>query len=98
VLRSAARIDRHQHAPGTLSLVRELLDEGRPRGIVDRLRQPPSGQSFDSQVLDRDEPESIDERSRQLVLHIRPLVPDVGLEPPKRISEIGQADQTDQMS
>src|ERR1700682_1175670 len=32
VLRGAARIDLHQHAPG--ALVREFLDERRPPGIV----------------------------------------------------------------
>src|SRR5690349_5212894 len=69
-LRSPARIYFHEHAPGTLSLVREREQKARPSCVSDRLRQHSSSESLDIQILNGNQPVAIDQIARLFVMKV----------------------------
>lgn len=77
-LAAAARIDQHQNATGTFSLVTDVLNELRPRGVVNRLGKHSCRQSFDIQVLHSEMREAVNQRPGQFVREIPPLTSNVG--------------------
>jgi hypothetical protein len=59
--------------------VGELINEGRPTGIIDRFCEPAARQSLDVQIFDGDESIAVDQTTCELMLNIRPLVADMSL-------------------
>lgn len=79
-LRSPARIDADELAPGSLSLVCEHLNQLRPRGVVDVLGEHSGRQAFDVEVFDRYPAEAADYIAANLVQGIAPSIGDARLE------------------
>ena len=69
-------IDQADVDTGAFSLVSDMLDELRPRGVVYRLGEHPAGQAADIEVLHRDVREAIDQPPRQLVRKVPALMGD----------------------
>jgi hypothetical protein len=80
-LRGSTRIYLNEQTTGTLSLVRQLLKETGPPGVMDGLREHTARQALDIQVLDRNHPEAANETVCQLMLEVEPLVLDPGVRP-----------------
>lgn len=74
-LRSARRIDLHQHASSILSFVRELCDKRRPASIVDGLAQHSASEPFDVQIFNRDQAKVVDQPAANAMVEVGPLFP-----------------------
>lgn len=75
-LTRAARVNFHQNASGSFSLLRDLLDETRPSGVVYGLREHSRSQTFHVQILDCNQPVLIDDLPTQLVVEVGSSVSD----------------------
>lgn len=80
-LRCAPWVNFHEHAPSTLSLVREIKEKVGPAYVVDGLREHPASKPFDIQIFDRDQPALIDDVPTCFVVKIPPLIANVIMEP-----------------
>lgn len=69
-LARAAWVYLYQLTTGAFCLVRHLVEERAPSGIVDGLCQHSAGQSFDIQIFDGNQAVAIHELPRQLVVEV----------------------------
>src|ERR1051326_3724643 len=76
-LRSSAWINFHEHAPGTLSLVREHKKKVGPSGIVNRFSEHAARESFDVEIFDRDQAMLINNLSRFFMVEVTALIANV---------------------
>jgi hypothetical protein len=83
-LRSPSRVNFHEHAPGTFSLVREHEEKVGPSGIVYGLREHPACQSLDVQIFDGYQTVLINNLARFLMMKVAALIADVIVEPLKQ--------------
>lgn len=76
-LTCAAWIDFHQNAGGAFSLLRDLIDEASPSGIINRLAKPAASQSLNVQIFNSDQAVGVYNLARFLVMKVSALIADV---------------------
>lgn len=79
-LTCTTRVNFHEHASGTFSLVREHKEKVRPSGIVNTLSKHPTCQTFDIEIFDCNQPVLIHDLSRFFVMKVPALIADVIVE------------------
>lgn len=72
-LRSSARINFHEHAPGAFGLVREHEKKVGPPCVIDGLRKHSARESLNVQILNSNQPIVINQLSREFVLKVGAL-------------------------
>lgn len=90
-LTCAARVNLHEHAPGTLSLVREIKEKVGPSSIVDGLRKHPARQALDVQILDGDQAVLINNLPGFFVMKIPALIANVIVKPRQKQDRLASA-------
>lgn len=90
-LRRATRIDFHEHAPGTLSLVREHEEKVRPSSIVNTLREHSTRQAFDVQIFNSDQAVVIYDFTRLFVVKVSTLITNVIVKALKQQNRLSSA-------
>src|SRR5436853_3498807 len=76
-LARAARVNFNKLAPGTLSLVRDLVHKFRPSSIIDGLRQHSFSESLDVQIFNSNKSVVINKPSANLVMKVCALIRNV---------------------
>jgi len=79
-LRSTARVNFHEYAPGALSLVREHKKKVGPPSVVDGLSEHSRREAFHVQIFDCNQAVLIDDLARFFVMKVAALVANVIME------------------
>lgn len=91
-LRRAARVNLHKDAPGTFSLVRNLIHEVRPSGIGNRFRKAViPDHVIHSQIFNSYQPVAVDKPSGNLMVKVRPLLSDVRVRSLEKLDSLTSA-------
>jgi hypothetical protein len=84
-LRGARRINLHPEPGSLCRFPKQDEDERAPGRVQDRLGEHAPRQALEMQVFDGNQPEPVDELSRDLVMKIAPLVPNMRMHPLQRL-------------
>ncbi len=85
-LRCAACVNLNQVTTSVFSFVRDLIQKGRPSGIVNAFGKHSTCQAFNVQVLDSDNSEVRHQPMTDFVVKVRALVSDVRVCAPKKLN------------
>lgn len=91
-LTRTGRIDRNKFSTSVFSFVANEVEELRPSGIRNAFGETTvSHHPFDIQILDRDKAVIINKPSAQIVVKVRPLIPDVNGRPSQKLNRLAPA-------